>query len=147
MSDESVPQAQPNEDDVNTTPPNPPAKDGKSGWSMPEPVFRKTSGYLPQGYENLFPQTEASAEMENTISTAEMPAPDTGDDVEPQPEIAEHSADAVTANGAVAAAPKKSSGLKLLFIILGILFAIALVVVLVAAILLYMMPVPSGPFE
>ena len=140
MSEEATPQAQSQEDDVNTTPPNPPAKDGKAGWSMPEPVFKKTSGYLPQGYENLFPQ----AAVDDSNSTAEMPAAD----VEPQPEIAEHAGDVVSANGVVTAAPKKSSGLKLVFMILGILFAIALVVVFIAVIyFLFLMPVPSGPFE
>ena len=141
MSEEAPPQAQSNENDVNTTPPNPPAaKDGKAGWSMPEPVFKKTSGYLPQGYEKLFPQ----AAVDDSNSTAEMPAAD----VEPQPEIADHGDAAVSANGVVAAAPKKSSGLKMVLMILGILFAIALVVVFIAVIyFLFLMPVPSGPFE
>ena len=143
MSEEAIPQAQPNEDDVNTTPPNPPAKDGRSGWSMPEPVFRKTSGYLPQGYENRFPQGDAK---DDSNSTAEMPAPEIAADVEPQPEIADHPEKTVAANGAVAA-PKKGSGLKVLLIILGVLVAIGAAVVVAAAIFLYMMPVPSGPFE
>ena len=140
MSEEATPTAQANEDDVNTTPPNPPAKDSKTGWSMPEPVFKKTSGYLPQGYEKLFPQTS----VDDSNSTAEMPAAD----VEPQPDIADHTDDAEPGSGAVAAAPKKSSGLKMVFMILGVLFAIALVVVFIAVIyLLFLMPVPSGPFE
>ena len=143
MSEEATPQAQPKEDDVNTTPPNPPAKDGKAGWSMPEPVFKKTSGYLPQGYEKMFPQAAA----DDSNSTADMPAPEPAAGVEPQPEIADHM-DAVPANGVVAAAPKKSSGLKMVFMILLILFAIALVVVFIAVIyFLFLMPVPSGPFE
>ena len=143
MSEEATPQAQSNEDDVNTTPPNPPAKDGKAGWSMPEPVFKKTSGYLPQGYEKLFPQ----AAVDDSNSTAEMPPPDPSADVEPQPEIGDHVEETMSANGAVAAIPKKSSGFKYVLIILGVLFAIGLVVVIAAAVFLYMMPVPSGPFE
>ncbi len=35
------------DDDLNTTVPNPVSE----GWKMPEPVFRKTSGKLPQGFE------------------------------------------------------------------------------------------------
>ena len=144
MSEDSNPQAQSTEDDVNTTPPNPPAKDGKSGWSMPEPVFKKTSGYLPQGYEKLFPK----AAVDDSNSTAEMPPPPEPEaDVEPQPEIGDPTEQAVPVNGAVAAAPKKGSGFKLALIILGVLFAIGLVVVIAAAIFLYMMPVPNGPFE
>lgn len=38
----------PIEDDLNTTVPN---VQIESAWKMPEPVFRKTSGKLPQGYE------------------------------------------------------------------------------------------------
>lgn len=141
MSEEATPKAQSNEDDVNTTPPNPPVKDGKAAWTMPEPVFKKTSGYLPQGYEKLFPK----AAVDDSNSTAEMPAVD----VEPQPEIADHGdAATVSANGVVAASPKKSSGLKMVLMVLGILFAIALVVVFIAVIyFLFLMPVPSGPFE
>ena len=33
-----------------TTPPMPAAPAAPAQWSMPEPVFQKTSGYLPQGY-------------------------------------------------------------------------------------------------
>ena len=140
MSEEATPKAQPNEDDVNTTPPNPPAKDGKAAWTMPEPVFKKTSGYLPQGYEKLFPK----AEVDDSNSTAEMPAVD----VEPQPEIADQGDAALSENGAAAVAPKKSSGLKMVFMVLGTLFAIALVVVFIAVIyFLFLMPLPSGPFE
>ncbi len=35
------------DDDLNTTAPNPVGE----SWKMPEPVFRKTSGKLPQGFE------------------------------------------------------------------------------------------------
>ena len=35
------------DDDLNTTAPNPEPE----AWKMPEPVFQRTSGKLPQGYE------------------------------------------------------------------------------------------------
>ena len=36
----------PSDDELSTTAPNPP----EDKWKMPEPVFRKTSGRLPQGF-------------------------------------------------------------------------------------------------
>ena len=45
---------------------DPPAK----RWSMPEPVFQQTSGYLPQGYEKRFPAPPAAA------NDAVSPAPE-----------------------------------------------------------------------
>ena len=90
MSDELL--NQPNqipEDDVNTTPPNPGQNSAKSGWSMPEPVFRKTSGYLPQGFEKKFSQDEVKSDVDDDTSTASMSRPNELSDVEPQPEISE----------------------------------------------------------
>ncbi len=36
--------------DEHTTPPMPATPAAPATWSMPEPVFQQTSGYLPQGY-------------------------------------------------------------------------------------------------
>ena len=38
------------DDELSTTAPNPP----EEVWTMPEPVFRKTSGKLPQGFVKKF---------------------------------------------------------------------------------------------
>jgi hypothetical protein len=48
------------DEDLNTTAPNPPLE-----WQMPAPVFRKTSGKLPQGFEKEFEKarTENSAKV------------------------------------------------------------------------------------
>lgn len=47
------------DDDLNTTAPSP----RPEAWKMPEPVFRRTSGKLPRGYEqNYVPSGTASAE-------------------------------------------------------------------------------------
>ncbi|MFL6467019.1 MAG: hypothetical protein ACJ72Z_03585 [Pyrinomonadaceae bacterium] len=142
MSEEAIPQNAPSEDDVNTTPPNPVKNDGASGWTMPEPVFRKTSGYLPQGYENKFGEVDLKSGADETESTAEMPAPDIG----PQPDIAEHSDSAAAAAPAVAA-PKKGSAAKVVLTILGLLLALGLVVVFIAVIyILFLMPKSDGTF-
>ena len=146
MSEKAIPQTEPTQDDVNTTPPNPPANDGKSGWSMPEPVFRKTSGYLPQGFEKRFSQDEIRSTADND-STAEMPAPELGASIEPQPEI-EHTDESFNAEpAAVAALPQKRSGTKLVFTVLGLLLAFGLVVVFIAVIyFLFFMPGSDGTF-
>lgn len=150
MSEETIPQTAPPEDDVNTTPPNPPVKDGKGGgWSMPEPVFRKTSGYLPQGFEKKFVLADLKSSRED--STAEMPAPNLSSNIEPQPDIHDTLDEGVgAATPAPATAPKKGSGAKIVFAVLGILIAMALVVVFIAVIyFLFFMPVPEagGPLE
>jgi hypothetical protein len=149
VSEETIPQTAPPEDDVNTTPPNPPAKDGKGGWSMPEPVFRKTSGYLPQGFEKKFTPAELKSGRED--STAEMPAPNVSSAIDPQPDIHDTLDEGVVpAVAAPVPAPKKSSGVKIIFAILGILIALALVVVIIAVIyFLFFTPVPEagGPLE
>lgn len=148
MSEKAIPGAAPSEEDMNTTPPNPVSNDGGPGWSMPEPVFRKTSGYLPQGFEKKFSQSELKPASNDNDSTAEMPAPDLAVDIEPQPEITDHGVDEPLAAAASPSAPKKSSAAKVVFTILGVILALALVVVFIAVIyILFLMPKPAGPFE
>ena len=151
MSEKAVPQPEPTEEDVSTTPPNPQQINGKSGWTMPEPVFRKTSGYLPQGYEKRFSQDELKASQDDTESTAEIPAPELSRDIEPQPDMSEIPDPAFVAENSVTAAaavPAKRSAGKLIFVILGLLVAAAIVVVLIAAVyLFYLMPSSDGTFQ
>lgn len=84
--------------ELDTTPPQPDRPEGStsSEWKMPEPVFKKTSGYLPKGYvqqSDVPVQTQivkdgAGAENETrneaieTIESSEI-------NVEPQPDILE----------------------------------------------------------
>jgi hypothetical protein len=131
-------------DEMNTTPPNPPQSSG-GGWSMPDPIFKKTSGYLPQGYEKKFSQEEIKTEVDDDTSTASMPRPVGLTDVEPQPEIAEIVAD--TPVVAAEPQPKKSGAAKVVFSLFGILVAIALVLIFIAVVYyLFMMPQPSSTF-
>jgi hypothetical protein len=148
VSEKAIPQTEPVSDDVNTTPPNPSTADGKSGWKMPEPVFRKTSGYLPQGFEKRFSQDEIKDSAEDNDSTAEMPVPEFAGAIEPQPEL-DHTDDSFNAEAAsvTATAPRKSSGTKLIFTVVGLILAFALVAVLLAiAYFLYYMPASDGTF-
>lgn len=46
--DQAVPETESGEEHV--TPPQPQQQQAPAQWSMPEPVFQQTSGYLPQGF-------------------------------------------------------------------------------------------------
>lgn len=148
MSEQAVPQPEPTEEDVNTTPPNPQMADGKGGWKMPEPVFRKTSGYLPQGFEKRYSQEESRSSADDSESTADMTAPDLSADIEPQPEISEVPNMTVSAaSAAVAAAPRKRSGAKLVLLVFGLILALGLLVVAAAVFyLFYILPTPDATF-
>lgn len=99
MSSEDIqPIASDETSELDTTPPQPdlPTGSTSSEWKMPEPVFKKTSGYLPKGYVQQLDvpvQTQivkdgADAENETrnkaieTIESSEI-------NVEPQPDILE----------------------------------------------------------
>ncbi len=152
----SRPTAQ-NAEDLNTTPPTPtpipdstpPVEGGPQAtgkWEMPKPVFRKTSGYLPQGYANIVhgsedatvdPNPQAVPNNEIEVSTDESPAlvepqPDLSEVIIPEPEI-----DAV----ASAAKARKSNGL--VWTILGILFIVGFIAVFLAVIYLFILR-PGG---
>jgi len=65
------------DDDINTTAP----QDKPAAWTMPAPVFRKTSGRLPKAFENRL--NEASAvdlasepdESSNSVASYSEPKP------------------------------------------------------------------------
>ena len=56
------------DDELNTTAPNPPADE----WRMPEPVFRRTSGKLPRGFE----KQESAAAPETASAPTELATPE-----------------------------------------------------------------------
>ncbi|CAN5702258.1 hypothetical protein BH24ACI3_BH24ACI3_01750 [soil metagenome] len=154
--DKNSSQTAQNEEDLNTTPPNPthvpdappPAesKPGAGQWEMPKPVFRKTSGYLPQGYAKTVPGSEdatidpnpqAVPNNEIEVTTDEGPAlvepqPDLSEVIIPEPEF-----DAV----ASAANTRKSNGLVLT--VLGLLFIVGFIAVFLAVIYLFILR-PGG---
>src|SRR3954470_20405320 len=71
-----------------TTQENALAKNTSGEWRMPEPVYRKTSGYLPQGFEKQFPQN--SHEPDTVPMPPAGAAPDApAAAVEPQPDLIE----------------------------------------------------------
>ena len=50
-----------------------PREKGSGGWQMPDPVFRQTSGYLPQGFEKRFPM-DPQADISTDEPVADIPA-------------------------------------------------------------------------
>jgi hypothetical protein len=74
MNDDKPQEIQPSEPDEKIeAPPNPP-QPGK--WQMPKPVFKKTSGYLPQGFEKAagFGQSSPKASAAPAAEPSAPPA-------------------------------------------------------------------------
>lgn len=67
MNDEQPQEIQPSEPDEKIAAPPAPPQPGK--WQMPKPVFKKTSGYLPQGFER------AAGFGQNAQNAGSAPAP------------------------------------------------------------------------
>lgn len=100
VEDDDLNTTAPNPDeDLNTTAPNP----EPDAWKMPEPVFRRTSGKLPQGYEK---EVMAFSAAETSVPPSSTPV------TSPEPVI-----------------KPKSSGLKLMLVLLGIAAMVAFLVV------------------
>ena len=88
------------EDDINTTAP----QSKPAEWKMPDPVFRKTSGHLPQGFEREFFPAPSPEEDSKSEPNDPNPTPYT----EPEP---------------------KSPVLKILLVVLGVAAMIGFIAV------------------
>ena len=146
MDENNVPQLPPDDDRTPTQEDAPTVNKGGDGWVMPEPVFRKSSGYLPKGFEQ---RVRAAAATEPAIESNDAAAPEV---VEPSPmpesqpaegaiseqphvtgEPAVEGAMAATAAVSSAAPTKKKRGFfGWLLIIIGFLLAIGVVAALAA---------------
>jgi len=133
--------------DEHTTEPQSDTPQG--GWQMPKPVFRQTSGYLPQGFAKPFdsgaaaeesPETEAvpdpAPEMSGEVEAPAPPAPAAVDarDIEPQPDMSDefdygHAEPIVGAAVAEVAPPAQTGSGRTLKVILVLLLVLALVAV------------------
>ena len=141
--------------EADTTPPNP--SDGAAvpspnqGWQMPEPKFQQSSGYLPQGYlENLGFDAPPQAEVSGAAA-APAAAPQTdvsSPDVEPQPDLSDQLDDVPAAVPAMQAAKERSTGARVLMIVLGLLAMAAFIAVFLGAVYyLFLAPQNGGsPF-
>ncbi len=119
--------ASPSEGD--TIQPN--APENKGGWQMPEPKFRQSSGYLPQGYVEKTGMDSGSAGDETASAGAaagDIPSAPVG--VEPQPEIAEQlEAGPTVAPPPAPAVKQRSTAARVTMIVLGLLGMILFIAV------------------
>src|SRR5687768_4565864 len=98
------------DEDLLTTPPNP----QPSAWKMPDPVFRKTSGRLPEAFENLKPPDVGSPDGSSHDATDVIDDPVAPTSyVEPKP---------------------KSPTLKIVVVVLGLAAMIAFIAVFLTVI-------------
>lgn len=147
--------------DIDATPtqaPEAPEADAPKGaaggaWSMPEPVFKKTSGYLPQGFEKQF---TPAAPQGNEDTTAEHPkpeiiAPPPASEpaelaaVEPQPDVLEEGL-LEPADFSEPPSPTQKKGVvgRILMILLALIIIGLMAAVLVAAIWFVLWPRPDA---
>jgi hypothetical protein len=125
MSEEESGNATPAAKTQVTTKENALAENKAGEWQMPDPVYRQSSGYLPQGFEKQFPQDSpqpvaAQAPAAAPLTEASAAA------VEPQPDIIEVLA-AEPPIAPVATRPGRS-GLSIALIAVGLLAMAAVVV-------------------
>ena len=144
-----TPQPAPPEEDeeLSTTPPNPALEtEEDTGWKMPEPVFRKTSGYLPKGFEKKLSQVEVKENVDDDTSTDSMQKSTGLVDVEPQPEFTDlESGEHEKPN--VSRPRKKGGAAKVFFTVFGLLLLLLLIAALLAVVyFLYWARAANGTF-
>lgn len=104
-----------------------PKREPKGEWKMPEPIFRQTSGKLPEGFEKkVFEEGPAAA-----TQTAPTPAPA---EIQPQPDVSEEFTHAELFDEQEGETPPKRTGMKLVLAILGVLGMIALALIFLAVV-------------
>lgn len=157
------------DEDLDNTPPQEktPAANAKGGWQMPEPVFRKTSGYLPQGFEKQFgtaaqasPEAESEDEPNEVAAqeaeTAEVPVQESAKapaadvpaspviDVEPQPDLLEIFVE--EEEDPDPAPPVKKNGVvgRVLVILLTLIIFFTLAAIFVAVVWYLLSPTPEA---
>src|SRR5688572_25718500 len=116
--------------EADTTPPNPAnsaVPSPNQGWQMPEPKFQQSSGYLPQGYLDKVafeapPPVDVSP---NSAAPAFVPAPASGSDVEPQPDLTEQLAEPPIPVVAEPVVKQRSAGARIAMIVVGLLAMVA----------------------
>ena len=106
------------EDDLNTTAP----QSSPAVWKMPEPVFRKTSGKLPQDF---LKDGVAVASPENSIPPA---SPVGGAAIESEPQV-----------------EPRNPTLKLMLVLLGLVAMVAFIVVFLTVIYFFFFYGESSP--
>ena len=104
------------------------------GWKMPEPVFQKTSGYLPKGFDKRVGADRVNGDAAAGAGMPVAPAAAApAIEVQPQPDVILDLPPPVAAAPPVK--PKRSKEMTLLLTLLGIGAMIAFAVVFVLVIL------------
>ena len=131
--------------EADTAAPNPPdaVPQPAGGWQMPEPKFQQTSGYLPQGYiDNVAFAGNAPAAA---VAPAMAPAFPSETDVEPQPDLSEQLAGHTPVVNTPAAVSERSSGARIVMIVLGLLGMVAFLAIFLGVIYyLFLAPRDAG---
>jgi len=132
MSDEQTPAPSPDEAPpvTNENVEMPATAPGQ--WVMPTPVFRESSGYLPQGFEKLYGQSDGSAATATAAAVAtEAPS---AEEVEilPQPDVSEEVTYAEP--GPPAPVKTRSTAMRITLLVLGLLAMAAIIVAFLAVI-------------
>ena len=134
MNEERQPEPQPEEPitlKVEEKEMVPPASAAGEKWTMPEPVFRQTSGYLPQGFEKRFPGT-STEEATPAGDAPESQVPEASD-IRPQPDISEEFARPPIAADSVEV---KRPAVRVTFIVLAVIVMLAFAAIFLTAIYL-----------
>jgi hypothetical protein len=105
----------------------PPAETPKGEWKMPAPIFRQTSGKLPEGFEKKVLKGEPAAAPD--VTPTPPPAA-----IQPQPDVSEEFTHAEIFGEQEAETPPKRTGMKLVLAILGILGMVLVAIVFLAII-------------
>jgi hypothetical protein len=172
MNEEELEHQTAESDELNTTPPNPvpdaePSTSGSAqsgSWSMPEPVFQQSSGYLPQGFEKRFDagianQPAGSEGVTADGPSAEVAPPGTGGkdempgpepaviEVEPQPDLTDELIIDKPALGSAAKTKKSGGAARMFMIFLGLLAIGILLVILVAVAYFLLFPAREATFN
>lgn len=130
--------------EADTIQPN--APENKGGWQMPEPKFRQTSGYLPQGYLEKVGIDGGFAGDEAAPATPVGEEPPAQADIEPQPDISEQlEAGPTVAAPSARTVKERSTGARVAMIVLGILGMIMFIAVFLGVVYyLFISPQDGG---
>lgn len=133
MNDDKPQEIQPSEPNDAEAAVPPPQQPGK--WQMPKPVFKKTSGYLPQGFEKSAGFGQSSPTSASAPAAAPSTAPPSGEiqdaPVEPaapvgeQPDFLDEFDTDPAFAPAAAAPPKRSSPAVRIAVAVLVFFVVA----------------------
>ena len=131
-----------NDGDMDTTPPNPasaapPPPNQSKQWEMPKPVFRRSSGRLPQSFA-----AAAAPEAAGEADPSDPPSPETSAYVEPQPDISEEIV--VESPVDTLDEPRERSTAVRVFLLIGVLLVIAGFVAIFLSVIYFLFLAPAA---